>query len=64
MNGAERARERGLMFSYEPPHGEGSHGQLLLGDRLTTVKDPKPGIGPGRLQDMPNQLGLKKDGLH
>ena len=57
------AKERGLEFSYEPRHGKGSHGQLLLGDRLTTVKDPKKEISPGLLHDMLSQLGLKKDDL-
>jgi mRNA interferase HicA len=55
------AKKRGLEFSYEPRHGKGSHGQLLLGDRLTTVKDPKKEIGPGLLHDMLKQLGLTKE---
>ena len=54
------ARPRGVGFSYEPRHGKGSHGQLLFGNRLTAVKDPKKEIGPGLLHDM---LGLTKDDL-
>ena len=54
---------RGVYCSYEPRHGKGSHGQLLLGDRLTTIKDPKKEIGPGLLHDMLKQLGLSKDDL-
>jgi mRNA interferase HicA len=57
------ARRRRCAFSYEPRHGKGSHGQLLFGDRLTTVKDLKKEIGPGILHDMLKQLGLKKDDL-
>jgi mRNA interferase HicA len=57
------ARKRGLEFSYEPRHGKGSHGQLLFGDRLTTVKDLKKEIGPGLLHDMLKQLNLKKEDL-
>jgi mRNA interferase HicA len=57
------AKQRGLEFSYEPRHGKGSHGQLLFGGRLTTVKDPKKEIGPGLLHAMPSQLGLTKDDL-
>ena len=57
------ARLRGVAFSYEPRHGKGSHGQLLFGNRLTTVKDPKKEIGPGLLHDMLGQLGLTKDDL-
>jgi mRNA interferase HicA len=70
VNGAELAkklkrlaRQRGLEFEYEPRHGKGSHGQLLFGDRLTTVKDPKKEIGPGLLHDMLKQLGLTKEDL-
>ena len=70
MNGAELlrklkrlARQRGVAFSYEARAGKGSHGQLLFGDRLTTMKDPKKEIGPGLLGDMLKQLGLSKDDL-
>ena len=70
MNGAELARklkrlakQRGVWFEYEPRHGKGSHGRLVFGERLTTVKDPKKEIGPGLLHDMLKQLGLAKDDL-
>ena len=57
------AKERGLEFSYEPRHGKSSHGQLLFGNRLTTVKDLKKEIGSGLLHDMLKQLDLSKDDL-
>lgn len=57
------AKQRHLRFEYEPRHGKGSHGQLLLGDRLTTIKDPKKEIGPGLLGDMLKQLGVDKNDL-
>ena len=57
------AKQRGVEFSYEPRHGKGSHGQLLFGDRLTTIKDLKKEIGPGLLNAMRTQLGLTKDDL-
>ena len=70
MNGAELlpklkrlAKARGVEISYQARHGKGSHGRLLFGDRLTTIKDPKKEIGPGLLHDMLNQLGLKRDDL-
>ncbi len=70
MDGSEFARKlkrlakkRGLEFWYEPRRGKGSHGQLLFGDRLTTVKDPKKEIGEGLLNAMLKQLGLSKDDL-
>ncbi len=57
------ARERGLRFEYESRHGKGSHGRVLLGERLATMKDPKKEIGPGLLHDMLRQLGLSRDDL-
>ena len=70
MNGAtfirklrNLAKERGVRFEYEPRRGKGSHGRLLLGERLTTVKDPKKEISPGLLHDMLKQLGLNKGDL-
>jgi predicted RNA binding protein YcfA (HicA-like mRNA interferase family) len=57
------AKEQGKDFSYEARRGKGSHGQLLFGDKLTTVKDPKKEIGEGLLNDMLKQLGLTKDDL-
>ena len=70
MNGAELmrklkrlAKERGVTFEYVARSGKGSHGQLLFGDHLTTMKDPKKEIGPGLLHDMLKQLGLDKGDL-
>jgi predicted RNA binding protein YcfA (HicA-like mRNA interferase family) len=70
VNGADLARklkrlakQRGAWFEYDPRHGKGSHGRLVFGDRLTTVKDPRKEIGPGLLHDMLKQLGLTRDDL-
>ena len=70
MNGAELkkklkrlAKQKGVEFSYEPRHGKGSHGQLLFGEHLTTLKDQKKEISPSLLHDMLKQLGLTKDDL-
>jgi mRNA interferase HicA len=70
VNGAELIRKlrklakaRGVRFEYEPRRGKGSHGQLLFGERLATVKDPKKEISPGLLHDMLKQLGLNKGDL-
>ncbi len=57
------AKRRGVRFEHNPRHGKGSHGQVLFGDHLTTVKDLKKEIGPGLLHDMLAQLGLTKDDL-
>ena len=56
-------KARKLRFQNQPRAGKGSHGQLLVGDRLTTVKDPKKEIGPGLLHDMLKQLGLTERDL-
>ena len=70
MNGAEfirrlkrLARQRGVTVMYNPRPGKGSHGQLLFGERLTTIKDPKKEIGPGLLHDILKQLGLDRNDL-
>jgi mRNA interferase HicA len=57
------AKQQSKEFSYEARHGKGSHGQLLFGDKLTTVKDQKKEIGEGLLNDMLKQLGLTKNDL-
>ena len=57
------ARQRGIDLTYEARHGKGSHGRLLFGDKLTTMKDPKKEIGPGLLHSMLEQLGLKRDDI-
>nr|WP_294563284.1 type II toxin-antitoxin system HicA family toxin [uncultured Rhodopila sp.] len=55
------AKKRGCRCEFEPRHGKGSHGQLLLGDRLTTVK--KGEISEGLLHAMLKQLGLSKSDI-
>ena len=57
------AKERDLRFEYEARRGKGSHGQVVLGDKLTTIKDPKKEISPSLLHDMLKQLGLNKEDL-
>jgi hypothetical protein len=66
VKGSERgrlAKVRDVEFSCDARHGKGSHGQLSLGDRQTTVKDPAKEIGPGLMHAMLSQLGLTKDEL-
>ena len=52
------ARRQGLEFSYDPRHGKGSHGRVLLGDRITTVKSGNKALGTGLLHKMPKDLGI------
>ena len=48
-------------MAWDPKHGKGSHGRLLVGDRFTTV--PSGELKPPMVQVMLNQLGLPKDAL-
>jgi hypothetical protein len=56
-------RQRGVVVSFDPGHGKGSHGRLYFGDRFTTLKDRRKEIGPGLLKAMLVQLGVSKADL-
>jgi mRNA interferase HicA len=32
-------RKRGIVVTFDPGHGKGSHGRLYYGSRFTTLKD-------------------------
>ena len=53
-------RRRGVIVTFDPGHGKGSHGRLYYGNRFTTLKDRKKEIGPGLLKAMLDHLGLTK----
>ena len=57
------ARTRQVSVQFDARHGKGSHGRLYYGERFTTVKDRKKEIGPGLLQKMLTDLGLRRDDL-
>jgi mRNA interferase HicA len=70
MNGGEferkirkLGRRRGVVVTFDPGPGKGSHGRLYYGSRFTTLKDRRKEIGPGLLNAMLNQLGLTKADL-
>jgi hypothetical protein len=70
MTGAEFIRRirkvagrLGIEVRWEARPGKGSHGRLFYGKRFTTVKDRKKEIGPGLLQKMLTDLGLRKDDI-
>ena len=48
---------------FEARPGKGSHGRLYYGKCFTTVKDRKKEIGPGLLQKMLANLGLRRDDI-
>jgi mRNA interferase HicA len=54
-------RERDIKVRYEPRLGEGSHGRLFFGDRLTTLKDPRAENGKRLLHKVLRDLGLAPD---
>jgi len=56
-------RKRDVRVSFDSGRGKGSHGRLYYGSRFTTLKDRKKEIGPGLLNAMLDQLGLKKSDL-
>lgn len=57
------AKEHGVEVRFEARPGKGSHGRLYYGKRFTTVKDRKKEIGPGLLQKMLADLGLRRDDI-
>ena len=68
MNGSELlkklrklAKQKGVDIRIEKHHGKGSHATLYFGDRRTTIKDRKKGLGIGLLNSMLENLGIDKD---
>jgi mRNA interferase HicA len=57
------AKEHGVEVRFEARPGKGSHGRLYYGKRFTTVKNRKKEIGPGLLQKMLADLGLRRDDI-
>ena len=57
------ARKRGLSCRMVKARGKGSHVTIYLGDRLTVVKDRRKSLGPGLLDAMCKQLGLRRKDL-
>jgi len=52
------SRARNLFFSWDPAHGKGSHGTIVLGSGSTTLKDLKKELGIGLLKSMCADLGI------
>ena len=57
------AHRRGLTITFDPGHGKGSHGRLLLGTSETIIKDRRKEIGKGLLSKMCRDLGIKVQDL-
>ena len=54
------ARDKGLDVRFIASEGPGSHGTRCVGNRKTTVKDRKKGIGKGLLNKMLADLRIEK----
>ncbi len=52
------ARRHGLRVEYLPNRGKGSHAQIRLGERTTTVRRGE--LGPGLLRTMLRDLDIDK----
>ena len=51
------------MVSFDPEHGDGSHGRVYFGSAFTALKDRKKELGKGLLHDMCIELGIDKKDL-
>jgi len=52
------SRRSGLEFQYDPRKGKGSHGRIIVGDRLTAIKSGNKNIGIGLLRKMLKDLNI------
>jgi mRNA interferase HicA len=48
----------GSTYRWVPARGDGSHGTVYLGGRMTVVKDRKKELGKGLFRAMCKQLGI------
>ena len=53
------ARKAGIVFSFDPAHGKGSHGRLYVGSRFTTVKQGE--LSRGLVAAMLRQLEIDRE---
>ena len=56
-------RARGVAVRFDSRTGKGSHGRLYFGERFTTLKDRRKGIGEGLRSVMLRQLGLSREDI-
>ena len=52
------AKRHDLDFQYDPRRGKGSHGRILIGDRLTTIKSGNKTLGVGLYYKMLKDLHI------
>ena len=56
-------REKGLVVCLDKKRGKGSHFTLYFGVKRTIMKDRTKEIGPGLLNNILANLGLKKEDI-
>ncbi len=56
-------RRRGVPVTFNPQHGDGSHGRVYYGAAFATLKDRKKELGRGLLHEMCSQLGINEKDL-
>jgi mRNA interferase HicA len=54
---------RGVPVRFDKTRGKGSHGTLYYGERFTVVKDRRKECGPGLINKMLADLGLRRRDL-
>lgn len=52
------AKRHKLEFEFDPRRGKGSHGRILLGDRITAIKGGNKVLGVGLVHKMLKDLGV------
>lgn len=57
------AKERGMVCSWHPEMGKGSHGVLKVGEARTIVRNPKDELKTGTYHAMLKQLNLSEKNL-
>lgn len=51
-------RRKGFTVAYDARRGKGSHGQILYGNKGTTIKDLRKELGVGLIRAMLKQLDI------
>lgn len=52
------AKRKGLCFDFDPRRGKGSHGRIVMGNRVTAIKSGNKPLGTGLLMKMLRDLGI------
>ena len=56
-------RRNGVVVSFDPEHGDGSHGRVYYGTAFAALKDLKKELGHGLLHHICRELGIDEKQL-